>query len=213
MMRAVVATGCIASAGVAASYPHISATGDPVYTVPARAPDAVPARTPDPAPARTPDPAPARAPDPAPARTSDPAPARAPEPPPAPSPSSSTTTARPIDPTDHAALARALQRELKRVGCYQGGITEVWTTSSRLAMKTFNERVNATLPIDNPDPVLLRLVEGYQERACTAACPPGQAAAKGDACLPATVAAKAGDAPTAAGRTAAAVTVATPDRV
>jgi hypothetical protein len=88
-----------------------------------------------------------------------------------------------IDPDDRAALARALQHELKRVGCYSGEITGVWTTSSRMAMKTFVERVNAALPIDNPDPVLLSLVQGRRDRAC-GACPAGQTAAAGGACVP-----------------------------
>jgi hypothetical protein len=119
-------------------------------------------------------------------------PARAPAPAPAPPP---PAAAKPIDPSDRAALARALQRELKRVGCYQGEITGVWTTSSRLAMKTFNERVNATLPVDAPDPVLLSLVLGHRERVCDAACPAGQTADKGGACVPNAVQAKAGSSP------------------
>jgi hypothetical protein len=77
-----------------------------------------------------------------------------------------------IDPGDKVGLARALQRELKRVGCYSGEITGVWTTSSRMAMRAFTERVNATLPIDKPDPVLLSLVQGHQGDACTANAPP-----------------------------------------
>jgi peptidoglycan hydrolase-like protein with peptidoglycan-binding domain len=98
---------------------------------------------------------------------------------------------RRIDPDDKAALTRELQRELRRVGCYGGEINGVWTTSSRLAMKTFVERANAALPIDNPDPVLLSLVQGYRDRACGVACPPGQTATRGGACLPDAVAAKA----------------------
>lgn len=89
-----------------------------------------------------------------------------------------------IDPSDRAALARALQRELKRVGCYSGEITGVWTTSSRMAMKAFTERVNATLPVDAPDPVLLSLVQGHREKACATVCPAGQTAADGGACTP-----------------------------
>jgi hypothetical protein len=151
MLRPVVAVVCLVSAGVIAIYTHYSrGSGEPVYTVTARAPDPVPA-----------------------------------------APSTPPTAYRPIDPTDHAALARALQRELKRVGCYQGEITGAWTTSSRMAMKTFNERVNATLPVDNPDPVLLSLVQGHRDRACGAACPAGQTAVEGGACLPSAVAAKA----------------------
>ena len=151
MLRPVVAVVCLVSAGLIAIYTHYSrGSGEPVYTVTARAPDPVPA-----------------------------------------APSTPSAAYRPIDPTDHAALARALQRELKRVGCYQGEITGAWTTSSRMAMKTFNERVNATLPVDNPDPVLLSLVQGHRDRACGAACPAGQTAVEGGACLPSAVAAKA----------------------
>jgi hypothetical protein len=69
-------------------------------------------------------------------------------------------------PEDRASLVRALQRELKRVGCYSGEISGVWTTSSRMAMKSFTDHVNASLPIDNPDQVLLSLVRGHAEKAC-----------------------------------------------
>jgi hypothetical protein len=155
MLRAVVVVVCLASAGIIAVYTRYSDTGDPVYTVQARAPE------------------------------------------PAPPPPPPTVATRPIDPTDRAALARALQRELKRVGCYQGEITGVWTTSSRMAMKTFNERVNATLPVDNPDPVLLSQVQGRPERTCASACPPGQTPTEGDACALAAAAAKPGKAPEA----------------
>jgi hypothetical protein len=71
-----------------------------------------------------------------------------------------------IAPDDIGALARALQRELKRVGCYNGEVSGVWGPPSRLAMKSFLDRVNAALPVDRPDPVLLSLVQGHSERAC-----------------------------------------------
>jgi hypothetical protein len=158
MMRAIVLILCLAAAGGIAAYTQLSGgdSGEPVYTVPTRAPVAAPA-----------------------------------PPPPA--------AATPIDPSDRAALARALQGELKRVGCYQGEITGVWTTSSRLAMKTFNERVNAALPVDAPDPVLLSLVQGHRERACDGACPAGQTADKSGACVANPVLATAGSRPDGSG--------------
>lgn len=106
-----------------------------------------------------------------------------------------------LPPGDRAALARALQRELQRVGCYGGEITGVWTTSSRMAMKAFTDRVNATLPIDTPDQVLLSLVQGHQDRACATACPAGQSATESGACMPNAVLAKAAKAPGPAGTT------------
>lgn len=115
-----------------------------------------------------------------------------------------------IAPEDQAALARELQKELKRVGCYSGEISGVWTTSSRLAMKTFVERVNAALPIDKPDPVLLSLVQGHREPACgvgvaadAAKEAPPDASAKPDGDKTATAAAVAAGAAAATGLAAA----------
>jgi hypothetical protein len=77
-------------------------------------------------------------------------------------------------PGDREALARELQRELARVGCYDGEINGAWTTSTREAMKAFIERVNAALPTNQPDAVLLTLVKGHSGKACGAPCPSGQ---------------------------------------
>jgi hypothetical protein len=86
--------------------------------------------------------------------------------------------------SDPAALARTLQRELKRVGCYDGEANGVWSPASRSAMKAFTERVNASLPVDRPDPVLLALVQAHQGRACGDGCPAGEARGGDGRCLP-----------------------------
>jgi hypothetical protein len=67
---------------------------------------------------------------------------------------------------DRGSVTRQLQTELKRVGCYDGEVNGVWTTSSRLAMRNFTDLVNAKLPIDKPDHILLALVQGRQDRVC-----------------------------------------------
>jgi len=100
-------------------------------------------------------------------------------------------------PADRASLARELQRELKRVGCYGGEVNGVWTTSSRMAMKAFTDRANATLPIDQPDYILLSLVKGHKGQACGTECPTGQTAAEAGACTPNAVNANAGKSPAA----------------
>jgi len=82
----------------------------------------------------------------------------------------SPTTA-PSDPTE---LARLLQIELRRVGCYTGDIDGSWGTGSRRAMQAFTERANSTLPIDAPDLVLLALVRNHGNATCSAECPAGQ---------------------------------------
>jgi len=84
--------------------------------------------------------------------------------------------------SDRAGLARELHKELKRVGCYEGDITSTWTPTSRQAMRRFTESVNAKLPLEEPDLVLLRLVQSQAQRMCDcpagAACTPSPEAAK-----------------------------------
>jgi hypothetical protein len=100
------------------------------------------------------------------------------------------SSTRPADGDMRLALTRDLQRELKRVGCYEGEIDGHWGTGSRTAMKTFTERVNATLPIDEPDYILLALVQGQKDKAC-GKCPPGQGFAENGRCLPSALLAQA----------------------
>ena len=103
---------------------------------------------------------------------------------PVPRPVQPSQRANPI-PGDRASLVRELQRELKRVGCYSGDVNGVWTTSSRMAMKSVTDRVNATLPIDNPDQVLLSLVSGQHDGICGGApCPSGQTTNENGRCVP-----------------------------
>jgi hypothetical protein len=88
-------------------------------------------------------------------------------------------------PGDRPSLARELQRELRRVGCYDGELNGSWTVATRKAMKAFTNRVNATLPTDGPDYILLALLRGHPDRACGIACPAGQGLADADGrCLP-----------------------------
>jgi hypothetical protein len=89
--------------------------------------------------------------------------------------------------TDPAALARDLQRELRRVGCYAGDLNGVWTLASRRSMKAFTDRVNAALPVDAPDPILLSLVRAHQGDACGKPCPAHEALAEDGRCLPTAV--------------------------
>src|SRR5262249_20919431 len=91
--------------------------------------------------------------------------------------------------------ARELQRELRRVGCYDAELNGQWTPAARRAMRTFIERVNATLPVEEPDPVLLILVRGHEEHVCGKPCPPGQGARANGRCLPNAIVAKAAGTP------------------
>ena len=85
---------------------------------------------------------------------------------------------------DRGSLAQELQRELARVGCYDGQINGVWTTSTRQAMKVFLERVNAILPTTQPDGILLALIQGQRAKTCGTSCPSGQAPTDDGRCTP-----------------------------
>jgi hypothetical protein len=97
---------------------------------------------------------------------------------------------RVVIPKGAEALTRELQKELRRVGCYDGEINGAWTQSTRRAMKAFTDRLNASLPVDAPDPVLYALVQGQHEEVCGKACPTGQALSEAGRCLPTAIIAR-----------------------
>jgi hypothetical protein len=86
-------------------------------------------------------------------------------------------------PLDRARLTREIQFQLKRVGCYHGTIDGVWSATVRRSMKAFTDRVNATLSAEQPDIVLLAMLQSHQGSGCGVACPPGQSLAVDGRCL------------------------------
>ncbi len=72
------------------------------------------------------------------------------------------TTAEPIDP---ALLARQLQTELARVGCYQGEADGDWGRGSAAALERFNEAAGLELAVDQPSGEALDAVTGNEERS------------------------------------------------
>jgi len=99
-------------------------------------------------------------------------------------------------PKDRDRLARELQKELRRVGCYEGELNGVWTPATRRAMKTFTDRVNASLPVDEPDAVLFAMVQSQQDQVCGKPCPIDQGLSEDGRCLPNAILAKAASKPT-----------------
>ena len=93
-------------------------------------------------------------------------------------------------PKDQDILARELQRELKRVGCYHGEVHGGWNLATRRAAKDFVDRLNAMLPTVQPDPILYVMVKSKSEQVCGAACPMGQHFNQDGRCLPAGILAK-----------------------
>ncbi len=68
--------------------------------------------------------------------------------------------------------------------------TGTWTPSSKKAMSAFMERVNAALPIEEPDYILLTLVQGHAATACGAECPSGEVQSAAGRCVPQAVVAQ-----------------------
>lgn len=93
----------------------------------------------------------------------------------------SSVTAR--DWNERVELARNLQSELKRVGCYSGAVDGDWGGASKRAMTTFLQKVNATLPVEAPDYILLTLIQGHADKACGIECPSGQGMAGDGRCI------------------------------
>ncbi len=93
-------------------------------------------------------------------------------------------------PKDRDKLARELQKGLRRVGCYGGELNGEWTPATRRAMQTFIDRVNATLPIDEPDAVLFAMVQSQPDRVCGKPCPIDQGLSEDGRCLPNAILAK-----------------------
>jgi hypothetical protein len=91
---------------------------------------------------------------------------------------------RPSVSKDRVTMSRQLQTELKRVGCYHGDVTGVWTRESREAMRTFIDRANARLPIDEPDGIQLTLLRTYDGKVCGERCPAGQGLSHTGGCVP-----------------------------
>lgn len=104
--------------------------------------------------------------------------------PPRPVPATRVVQAATEDTADRGTMVRRIKRELRRVGCYDGRIDGEWDRTSRAAMSAFVDRVNASLPSQEPDVVLLNLVRNHQAVACGATCPSGQAMDGDGRCLP-----------------------------
>lgn len=76
-------------------------------------------------------------------------------------------------------LARQIQAELKRAGCYAGPVNGNWTAGSRAAMEAFITRVNASLPTAEPDVILLTLAKAHGGSVCGLDCAAGEVARNG----------------------------------
>jgi hypothetical protein len=92
------------------------------------------------------------------------------------------TELAPRDPDARYKLVLEIQQQLRRVGCYWGRIDGSWGYATKDAMKEFTDRVNATLPLDQPDYVQLTLIQSHSDKVC-GACPAGQSLSASGRCV------------------------------
>ena len=64
------------------------------------------------------------------------------------------------------SLTRDLQRELQRVGCYNGPIDGDWGDGSRRALEQFARRNDIKVRTDEPSRRALKAVEEAEKRGC-----------------------------------------------
>ena len=101
------------------------------------------------------------------------------------------SSATPGDNNARRELVRSLQAELKRVGCFSGEATGSWNGSSKRALMAFMERVNASLPVEQPDYIQLTLLQGQAGTVCGRECPKGQGQSSEGRCVPSAILARA----------------------
>src|SRR5262245_22876525 len=93
-----------------------------------------------------------------------------------------------LRPHDDYVLTKELQRQLQRVGCYSGEINGTWTSPTVRAMQAFMVRANAQLPLEQPNRILLALLQRHSDKACSKPCPSGENALPDGRCVPGAIA-------------------------
>ncbi len=89
--------------------------------------------------------------------------------------------AAPTNPIDPHELARSLQFELKRVGCFNGAVNGEFDDATRAASRTFAKLTAIKMP-DDLSPDAIKAVRGINNRVCPLLCPDGERA-QGDRCV------------------------------
>jgi hypothetical protein len=83
---------------------------------------------------------------------------------------------------DRTELARSLQLELKRIGCFEGAIDGEFSDATRTAFRNFVRLAALSLPTEDVTPDAVRAVRAFNKRVCPLSCPTGERA-DGDRCV------------------------------
>jgi hypothetical protein len=94
-------------------------------------------------------------------------------------PAAKESDARRSESQDHSDIARALQGELRRVGCDPGAVNGVWNPASRRALQRFNNYAGTTLDVAAPSVDALNVVRLRTPGVCPVVCARGYRAERG----------------------------------
>jgi hypothetical protein len=89
----------------------------------------------------------------------------------------------PPAPVENKDLARALQRELKRVGCLDAEADGMWGDKSRSALKEFARHAKLSVGGEEPNVALLDAAQSRKARVCPLVCDDDEKVV-GDRCVP-----------------------------
>jgi hypothetical protein len=92
--------------------------------------------------------------------------------------SAAAPTALPVSAPDAHELARALQFELMRVGCFNGTVNGLFDDGTKAAWHRFIKFASISLP-DDASSAAINAVRGINKRVCPVVCPHGQHAEDG----------------------------------
>jgi hypothetical protein len=83
---------------------------------------------------------------------------------------------------DRREIARSLQLELKRLGCFDGSVNGDFGISTRAALRNFAKLAAVSVPDNEPSLDALKAVRGFDKRICPLSCPTGERA-DGERCI------------------------------
>jgi hypothetical protein len=81
-----------------------------------------------------------------------------------------TRPMREVPAADKTILARALQKELARVGCDPGAIDDKWGVKAKNALNEFRQLTKTSLPADDPSEDAVRAASEQKGRICPLRC-------------------------------------------
>jgi hypothetical protein len=86
-------------------------------------------------------------------------------------------------PSGTSTLARGIQAELKRVGCFPGEVDQTWTPKASEALARYLRATNKGLPSEGLTEVFLEQLKADPARACPSPCGEGQKIAADGKCV------------------------------